>query len=98
MAVIFYHRHIVEVEAKPGDLAGLPSVDEFARGDGQSTQLAEEVYRGNLPCKSTEAANEARPEEPRTQAAPPPILFLITDFIRSASVGALPETSFARSR
>lgn len=56
VAVIFYHRHIVEVEAKPGDLAGLPSVDEFARGDGQSTQLAEEVYRSNLPCKCTEAA------------------------------------------
>ncbi len=45
VAVAFYHRHIVETEAKPGDLAGLPSVDEFARGNDQCTQEAARVYR-----------------------------------------------------
>jgi hypothetical protein len=51
VAVTFYYRHIVEIEAEPGDLAGLPSVDEFARGDGQCTQEAAQVYRINLQAE-----------------------------------------------
>jgi hypothetical protein len=51
VAVTFYYRHIVETEAEPGDLAGLPSVDEFARSDGQCTQEAAQVYRINLKAK-----------------------------------------------
>jgi len=48
VAVAFYYRHIVEAEARPGDLTGLPTVDDFARGDCQCTQDAAEVYRVNL--------------------------------------------------
>jgi hypothetical protein len=47
-AVTFYHRHIVECEARPGELAALPSVDEFARGDDQCTQEAVGIFRKNL--------------------------------------------------
>ena len=45
VAVTFYHRHIVESEAKPGDLTGLPSAHQFTLGDGQCTQEAMQVYR-----------------------------------------------------
>jgi hypothetical protein len=48
IAVTFYYRHIVEAEAKPGELAGLPGVDEFARGNDQCTQEAAQVYWTNL--------------------------------------------------
>ena len=48
VAVTFYHRHIVENDAQSGDLAGLPSVDHFARGYTQCTQEAAAVYQANL--------------------------------------------------
>jgi hypothetical protein len=50
-AVTFYHRHIVEHEATPDELAGLPSVDAFARGFAQSSDEAMRAYRklSNLP-------------------------------------------------
>ncbi len=47
-AVTFYHRHIAEAEAQPDDLAGLPSVDHFVRGDVQCAQEAAAIYRMNL--------------------------------------------------
>jgi hypothetical protein len=47
-AVTFYYRYIVECEAEPGELAGLPGVHEFAHGDDQCTQEAVQIYRRNL--------------------------------------------------
>lgn len=44
-AVAFYHRHIVEHEARPSELAGLPNADELARGFQQSTDVAMRAYR-----------------------------------------------------
>ena len=44
-ALTFYHRHIVEHEAKPGDLAGLPSADALACGFVQSIDEATRTYR-----------------------------------------------------
>jgi hypothetical protein len=43
-ALVFYHRHIVECEAKSGDLAGLPRVDTLARGFTQSIAEARRAY------------------------------------------------------
>lgn len=43
-AVAFYHRHIVEFEAQPGELAGLPGVNELALGYDQCTDDAARVY------------------------------------------------------
>jgi hypothetical protein len=50
-AVAFYHRYIVEHEARPDELAGLPTVDAFARGFAQSSDEAMRAYRklSNLP-------------------------------------------------
>jgi hypothetical protein len=47
-AVTFYHRHVVEVEAQPGDLERLPDVDKFSRGWGDCIREAERIYRVNL--------------------------------------------------
>ena len=44
-AVVFYHRHIVEHEARPDELAGLPNADEFARGFAQCADEARRAYR-----------------------------------------------------
>jgi hypothetical protein len=44
-AVVFYHRHIIEHEARPGELAGLPNADAFARGFAQCTDEAIRAYR-----------------------------------------------------
>jgi hypothetical protein len=46
-AVTFYHQHIVEREAKPGELVNLPDVDKFARADGGCILQAERIYRLN---------------------------------------------------
>jgi hypothetical protein len=46
--IIFYYRHIVEVEAQPGDLAELPSLDHFVRGHNKCAQEAAEIYRMDL--------------------------------------------------
>jgi hypothetical protein len=51
VAITFYYRHIVEAEARLEDLAGLPTVDEFARSDCRCTQQAAAVYRVNLQAK-----------------------------------------------
>lgn len=50
-AVAFYHRYIVEHEARPDELAGLPTVDAFARGFAQSSDETVRAYRklSNLP-------------------------------------------------
>jgi hypothetical protein len=47
-AITFYYRHIVECEAKPGELVGLPGVQEFLRGDDQCAHEAAQIYRMNL--------------------------------------------------
>jgi hypothetical protein len=44
-ALTFYHRHVVEHEANPGELAGLPSADALARGFTQSIDEATRAYR-----------------------------------------------------
>nr|WP_294566448.1 hypothetical protein [uncultured Rhodopila sp.] len=44
-AVTFYHRHIVEREAQPGELDGLAGVAAFARGFGQCADEAAQVYQ-----------------------------------------------------
>jgi hypothetical protein len=43
-AVAFYHCHIVQLEAAPGELAGLPDVNQFARGYTQCSAEAIRVY------------------------------------------------------
>lgn len=51
-AVTFYHRHIVELQAQPGELDGLPDVAAFAQGFGQCSDEAGQVYlleRPNIP-------------------------------------------------
>ena len=52
-AVAFYHRHIVECEAKPGELLGLPDVHELALGYDQCTDNAARVY---AVCEARKAA------------------------------------------
>jgi hypothetical protein len=44
-AIVFYHWRIVEHEARPGELAGLPNADAFARGYAQCTDEAIRAYR-----------------------------------------------------
>jgi hypothetical protein len=43
-AVAFYHRHIVEREAVPGELAGLPDANEFALGYSRCFDAAMRIY------------------------------------------------------
>ena len=42
--VTFYHRYIVEYEAKTGELEGLPSPDDFAKGHNQCLEEATRAY------------------------------------------------------
>jgi hypothetical protein len=44
-AVVFYHRHIVQHEARPGELVGLPNAGELAHGFAESTDEAMRAYR-----------------------------------------------------
>ena len=43
-AVTFYHRYIVEHEAKPEELVGLPNVQQFALAYDQSIHEAAQIY------------------------------------------------------
>jgi hypothetical protein len=43
-AVVFYHWYIVEREARPGDLAGLPGVFELERGYSECCDDATQIY------------------------------------------------------
>lgn len=43
-SVAFYHRYIVEHEAKTGELDGLPSVGDFAKGHDQCVEEAKRAY------------------------------------------------------
>lgn len=47
-AVGYYHRHIVEREAQPGDLVRLPLVRGFARGHHQCVEEAERIYAAHI--------------------------------------------------
>jgi len=43
-AVTFYHRHIVEREAKPGELVGLANAQQLTLGYDQCTHEAAQIY------------------------------------------------------
>lgn len=53
-AITFYHQHIFEHEALPGELVNLPDVDKFARAEGYFIRQAERIYGLNMapvtPC------------------------------------------------
>jgi hypothetical protein len=49
VAVAFYHRHLVEREAEPGERAELPSADDFMRGYDQCAErrFSSKRWRGS---------------------------------------------------